>query len=260
MTDNIQNAYTTLADCYDALMQGADYPAWADRITDILASNNIYPGALVCELGCGTGSMTLELLRRGWDMTALDLSGDMLTAARRKLDSSGIDGASEVLLLQQDMRSFELYGSVAAVVCVLDGINYLTEVRDIRACFKWVKNYLDPGGVFVFDVNTPHKFKDVFGQSDMILEADGVYCGWQNTYDPETRLCEFDLTIFKRDGDGLWTRSEEKQYEKCWGMKSLTRNLELAGLCDIRFYSGYSDRPACGDDDRWVVTARRPNC
>jgi len=237
-------------------MQGADYSAWADFITEHLASYGINPGALMLELGCGTGSMTLELDRRGWDMTALDLSPDMLMAAREKIAEAG--RSDNILLLCQDMRSFELYGSVAAVVCVLDGINYLTETRDLRACFKTVMNYLDPGGVFIFDINTPYKFREIFGQREMILESDGVFCGWKNNFDAESRICEFDLTIFKREESGEWYRYGEKQYERCYGETAIKRNLERAGFADIKIFSGYTKNFFTDTDERWVVSAVKP--
>ncbi len=248
-------AYTALADCYDSLMVGADYAGMADFITSYLEGYGIKPPSLMLELGCGTGRMTLELANRGWDMTALDLSPDMLVAANRRMREAGRD---DVLLLCQNMRSFELYGTMAAIVCVLDGVNYLTETRDLRACFKLARNYLDPGGVFLFDVNTPYKFKNVFGQREMILEADGVFCGWKNNYDAESRLCEFDLTIFKQEEDGAWTRFGEKQYERCYGERALRKNLELCGFEDIKIFSGYSENIFTDTDERWLVSARKP--
>ena len=257
--DNTQS-YTALADCYDRLMKGADYSAWADRITEILGEYGIEPGALMREFGCGTGAMTVELSKRGWDMTALDLSPDMLMAAREKIAAAKEKDPSlgDILLLCQDMRSFELYGTMAAVVCVLDGINYLTETRDLRACFKTVMNYLDPGGVFIFDVNTPYKFKEIFGQREMILEDDGVFCGWKNNFDRENLICEFDLTIFKQEESGEWYRYGEKQYERCYGITSLTKNLERAGFKEIKIFSGYSKNIFSETDERWVVTAVKP--
>jgi len=255
--DNCQS-YTALADCYDRLMKGADYSGWADFITEYLKSYGIEPGALMLELGCGTGSMTVELARRGWDMTALDLSPDMLIAAREKIARPENADIGDILLLCQDMRSFELYGTMAAVVCVLDGINYLTETRDLRACFKTVMNYLDPGGVFIFDVNTPYKFKNIFGQREMILEDEGVFCGWKNNFDRESLICEFDLTIFKQEESGEWYRFSEKQYERCYGITSLTKNLERAGFEEIKFFSGYSKNIFSETDERWVISAVKP--
>ncbi len=246
--------YTALADCYDRLMTGADYAGWADRIGELLRRNGIADGSLLLELGCGTGSMTLELARRGWDMTALDLSPDMLMCARAKLAEAGYGDA---LLLCRDMRDFELYGSMAGAVCVLDGINYLTDPRGLRRCFRNVHAYLDCGGLFLFDVNTPYKFREVFARRDYLLEGEGVYCGWRNGYDPGTGLCEFSLSIFKEGRDGTWRRYDETQYERCYGRRALTSALESAGFADIAFYAGYTDSPASDTDERWVVTAKR---
>lgn len=251
------NAYSgALPPVYDALMQGADYPGKADYLTSFLKSHGVADGAIVLELGCGTGAMTVEMARRGWDMIALDNSYDMLEEARARMQREGL--TDRVLLLAQDMTAFELYGSVAAVICPLDGVNYLTDLRALRACFRCVHNYLDDDGFFCFDVNTPHKLKDVCGRHDFILTSDGVYCGWQNRYDEEQRLCAFDLSVFTDNGDGTWSRRNETHYEKSWGVRSLTQNLVRCGFEDVAFHSGYADAEALADDERWLITARRP--
>ena len=137
--------------------------------------------SMVLDLGCGTGRMTAELAARGYDMTGVDASAEMLAKAYERVSKTGQKG---VLLLEQDMCGFELYGTVGAVVSTLDCINYLTEDGDLEACFATVHNYLDPDGLFFFDVNTPYKFEHIYGDNSYIFDEETssglIYCGWQN--------------------------------------------------------------------------------
>ena len=245
------NAYQSLAAVYDRLNGEVPYAAFADFYEAAFKRAGISP-ELVLDLGCGTGSMTLELARRGYDMIGVDASADMLSAAYDKKAAAGLDG---VLLLCQDMRAFELYGTVGAVVSTLDCVNYLTEDGDLDKCFSLVHNYLDPGGLFLFDVNTPHKFKHVFGDNAYILEDDDCFCAWQNDYDEKTGLCRFDLSVFRAVEDGRYERADEEQVERCYGRAELTAALTRAGFADIAFY-GDLDFSAPGETtERWYVTA-----
>ena len=153
MSEN--NAYTGFAQVYDTFMDNVPYEEWADDLTELLKKNGA-SGGLVAELGCGTGRMTRALAARGYDMIGIDNSGDMLAIAMEQ-PSEGI------LYLEQDMREFELYGTVAAVVSVCDSLNYITEEEDLLEVFRLVNNYLDPGGVFIFDLNTVYKYREVLG-------------------------------------------------------------------------------------------------
>ncbi|MBO6164243.1 MAG: methyltransferase domain-containing protein, partial [Lachnospiraceae bacterium] len=143
-------AYTGFAEVYDRFMENVPYDDWEAWIASRLESEG-YAGQLVLELGCGTGIMTERLAARGYDMIGVDLSEDMLAEAMEKRSLSG----HNILYLQQDMREFELYGTVAAVVCICDSLNYITARRDLAQVFRLVNNYLDPGGLFLFDFNTP---------------------------------------------------------------------------------------------------------
>ena len=147
-------AYTDFAGVYDQLMDETPYGQWCENIAQVLGGYHIRDG-LVLELGCGTGSLTELLAARGYDMIGVDSSDEMLNIACEKRDRSGYD----ILYLNQDMRSFELYGTVRAVVSVCDSLNYLLEDADLTACFRLVNNYLDPGGIFVFDFNTRYKYE-----------------------------------------------------------------------------------------------------
>ena len=158
----VNNGYTFLPAYYDRLNREIDYGKWAGDIADILRSHGIGEDSLVLDLACGTGSLTVCLARLGYDMIGADLSAEMLGIARSK--------SPDVLWLNQDMRSFELYGTVKAVVCCLDSVNYLLKLKDLYDCFGLVHNYLEPDGLFIFDVNTGYKFEKIYAQNHYILD------------------------------------------------------------------------------------------
>lgn len=247
--------YEALAAVYDGMNDSVDYGALAEFAAAVFARAGRSP-ELVLDLGCGTGGLTFALAERGYDMIGVDCSAEMLAKAfERKLR----EGDPPVLFLCQDMRAFELYGTVGAVVSSLDCVNYLTEDGDIDRCFSLVHNYLDPGGIFLFDVNTPYKFEHVYGDNAYILEAeqDGrlAYCGWQNTYDPATRLCRFDLSVFTEEENGRYRRSDEEQTERAYSKEELTAALTRAGFERIAFYGDLHFAEPTPETERWYVAA-----
>lgn len=255
--------YDVIARVYDKLNAEIDYGAWADFVEGAFKRFLTEKPSLVLDLACGTGSMTTELATRGYDMIGVDGSEQMLSVAtERAYVNLGEEDEYRlpILYLLQDMRSFELYGTVGAVVCCLDSINYLTEDGDLEKCFSTVHNYLDPDGVFLFDVNTPHKFKNIYGDNAYILEdeveGEGVFCGWQNSFDPESRICEFSLTLFSEDEDGRYIREEETQRERMYDMEELKKALRSCGFEWLGAFGGYDFRDACDNDERWYIAAR----
>lgn len=244
------NSYSALASCYDRLNAHIDYEGWADGVRDLLSSLNVPDDALVLDLGCGTGNLTLPLARRGYDMIGVDLSPEMLDAARRK------KGADKVLWLCQDMRSFELYGTVAAVTSCLDSINYLTSKAGLDACFSLVHNYLDPDGIFLFDVNTPYKFETVYGDEHYVMEAEGVVCTWVNHYHRKSKLCDFELSIFVEEPDGRYRRYDELQRERCWSLKTLNSSLIKSGFEVLSVAEDLLGSPLTESSERAFFTCR----
>ena len=245
-------AYSALFRGYDKLNSETDYSRWADFIAEIFKK---YGDGVesVLDLGCGTGAMTFELRRRGFDMTAVDINPDMLSVAR---DTAARVGADDILWLCQDMRSFELYGTVSAAVCCLDGINHLENVSDLHKCFSLVHNYLDPNGLFVFDVNTPYKFKNFYGNNDYVLEDDGILCCWQNDFNEKTKTCDFYLSVFQKAEDGKWERTDAVQRERCYSEQTLKRALEKNGfkLCGI--FADFDFSAPKPDSERWYIAAK----
>lgn len=248
-------SYQALSRVYDRLNAEIDYAAWAEFASRVFGHYGISP-QLVLDLGCGTGSMTLALRRLGFDMIGVDNSPEMLALAYERMYKEGQSG---ILFLQQDMREFELYGTVGAVVSTLDCVNYLTGEGDLDRCFSLVHNYLDPDGVFLFDVNTPHKFSEVYGNNAYILEegeGGACYCGWQNDYDRETGLCHFYLSVFEEEADGRYRRTDEEQLERCYSKEELTAALTRAGFSDIAFFEDFSLNAPTEGAERWYIAAR----
>lgn len=249
--------YDALAAVYDKLNREIDYAAWAaffERCFDKFLPQR---PELVLDLACGTGRMTRALAERGYDMIGVDGSAAMLSEAYAL--GSG-EAEKPILYLCQDMRSFELYGTVGAVVCCLDSINYLLSEADLRQTFSLVHNYLDPDGIFLFDVNTPYKFTYVYGNNAYVLEDEeagrAVYCGWQNEYDPERGICDFYLTIFQEETEGQYVRSDEHQQERCYDRDTLRRLLEECGFEWLGVWSDFEDAAPTDTTERWYIAAR----
>lgn len=248
--------YRALARVYDRLNADLDYAAWADFIESCFGTYLAARPELVLDLACGTGTMTRMLAARGYDMIGVDGSADMLSEAY----SLG-NGEGKILYLCQDMREFELYGTVGAVVSCLDSINYLLSEDDLHKTFAGVHNYLDPDGLFLFDVNSPYKFAEVYGNNAYVLEDESpeggaIYCGWQNEYDPESGICDFWLSIFEEDGDGRYSRSDEHQRERCYTEHTLRRLLEEAGFEWLGMYGGFDGSAPTDVTERWYIAAR----
>lgn len=255
--------YDVIAKVYDKLNADIDYGAWADFIENLFERFLEKKPELVLDLACGTGSMTTELARRGYDMIGVDGSEQMLSiASERAYVNFGEEDEYRlpILYLLQDMRSFELYGTVGAVVSCLDSINYLTGEGDLEKCFLSVHNYLDPNGVFIFDVNTPYKFENIYADNAYILEEEfdgaSVYCGWQNFFDDKSGICDFYLTLFSENEDGSYTREEECQHERRYTMEEVKATLKKCGFEFLAAYSDYNFTAAEEKDKRWYIVAR----
>ena len=245
--------YSSLAGVYDALNTGCDYNALADYMAKEIKENEANKTELVLDLACGTGRLTLMLRDRGYDMTGVDLSEEMLSVAR---EVCYVKGINDVLWLCQNMTDFELYGTVDACVCSLDSINYLTKISDVKKCFSLVYNYLVPDGIFVFDINTPHRFKNVYGNNAYILEEKGSLCAWQNEYSEKNKLCRFYLSIFTENEDGTYERNDEVQTEKCYTRRQIENALIDTGFEILGVYGDFNHTPAKDGNEKWYFTVR----
>ncbi len=242
-------AYEAFAEVYEELMDNVPYDEWCQRILDILRAEGIRDG-LVAELGCGTGSMTRRLQDAGYDMIGIDSSPDMLEIARESEEEG-----SRILYLNQDMRSFELYGTVRAVTSVCDSINYVTDPEEVGEVLRLVNNYLDPEGILILDFHTPRYYSEVLGDASIAETREDMAMIWENE-ESEDGLHRLYLTIFREDADGRYERFEELHLQRGYTPEEMKALAKKAGLVDIRFYDGYTDRPAAAESDRIVMIAR----
>ena len=250
----MSDIYRVLAPHYDAWNAELDYPAWASAIEQILSREFRGRVESVLDLACGTGSMTLALAERGFDMIGVDRSCEMLSVARDRAAELGL--SDRILWLQQDMTDFELYGTVEAVVCCLDSINHLTKRDELYSCLRLVHNYLTPDGVFVFDLNSKSKFETLYGDASYVFEAPGVFCTWQNAYHPKSKLCHFDITLFEEGKDGRYVRYDERQTERMYPLKSIEKALDACGFSLIGAYGSPKCEPITEESERWYLVAR----
>lgn len=253
--------YESFAAVYDRLMDNVPYDEWADVLHGILLEHGIAAG-LVLDLGCGTGQMTRRLQAMGYDMIGADSSGDMLEIAqdaeerrreqadRREDGSTGGRPVSPVLYLCQDMRELELYGTVRAIVSVCDCLNYILQEDELLQVFRLVSNYLDPDGIFIFDMNTAYYYEQELGERTFADVREDCSMIWENDYDPDSRLNEYDLTLFVRRKGGLYEMSQETHCERAWSMETVLNLLGQAGLQVLFLRDGYSSRAASGESSR----------
>ena len=242
-------AYGEFARVYDLFMSDVDYESWEKYITGLLRDNGISEG-LVLELGCGTGSLTTLLSEAGYDMIGVDNSPQMLQEAMEK------KGKQDILYLLQDMREFELYGTVRAVASVCDSLNYIIEEEELLQVFRLVNNYLDPGGLFVFDLNTVYKYEVLLGEKTIAEDREEGSFIWENEYDSKTGLNVYELSLFLPREDGLYEKYEEEHLQRAYSLETIQRLLSVAGMEFLAAYDAFTRQPPRTDSERIYVLAR----
>lgn len=266
-------AYTDFASVYDIFMDDTPYEEWASYIMDLLEEYGVAKGDLpeaesarqkalavernvVVDLGCGTGTLTELLADKGCDMIGIDASQEMLNIALEKRERSG----KEILYLCQDMRELELYGTAGAVISVCDSLNYLLEEEEMLRVFRLVNNYLYPGGVFLFDFNTVYKYETVIGDSVIAENREDCSFIWENYYDAEGQINEYDLTIFARtenqDGEDIFRRFTETHYQRGYTLEEMRGMVEKAGMEFVRAEDADTRGEVREESERIYVIAR----
>lgn len=243
-------AYTGFAEVYDQFMNNVPYERWAEYLRGLFLEYGVRNG-LMLELGCGTGTMTEQMAEYEYDMIGVDSSEDMLAEAQEKRIESG----HEILYLQQDMREFELYGTVRAIVSVCDSMNYITDEADLLEVFRLVNNYLDPGGVFIFDLNTLFKYEQL-GESVIAENREESSFIWENWYDPADQVNEYDLTLFIRNDEGLYEKYEETHYQKAYALETVCQLIRQAGMKLEAIYDAFTFEKPRPDSERVYIVAR----
>lgn len=250
--------YDLIAPFYDRVNRSIDPVKFVDFYEQNFTKWMKNKPQLVLDLACGTGKITRELARRGYDMTGVDSSVEMLGRARDTAEKEGF--TDEILWLCQDMTEFELYGTVDAVVSSLDSINHLSGHGELERTFSLVHNYLYPDGLFLFDVNGKHKFETVYAENTYAMEEGKYFCVWENRYNPRSHLCDFYITVFERQKDGRYLRHEDVQRERMFPLATLAQMLKKTGFDLLGAYADFDFTRATDDDDRIFIVAacRKP--
>ena len=247
----MMDAYSAFALCYDSFMDNVPYDKWADFIEEFLKADKINDG-LVADLGCGTGQLTRLLSKKGYELIGIDSSEDMLQQAREAGDGENI------LYLCQDMREFELFGTVAAVVSVCDSLNYVTDEQELVRVFSLVNNYLDKGGIFIFDLNTPYKYEQELSDGCFAEQREDMAFIWENFYDEDSHINEYALTLFLEKENGDYERYNELHYERSYSLSEIKEALSRAGLEFLGAFADYTKEEYREDMpcSRMVIAAR----
>lgn len=232
--------FEAFAGVYDIFTEGVNYKTRADYILSLLKHNGTEKGTLL-DLACGTGSLTVEFCKKGFEVIAVDLSEDMLLLAREKLAEFG----DNVLILCQDMCELDLFGTVNATVCSLDSINHLDNLEDVKTAFEKVSLFMEPGGVFVFDVNTLYKHTSVLADNTFVYESEDAFLVWQNSLQKNGRSVDIMIDIFTENENGLYERESEDFTETAYSEEEITAALLQAGFTDIEVFDDLSfDKPS----------------
>lgn len=243
-------AYEALAASYDRLTNDVDYRATVDFYRDILAQEGLHPRTAV-DLACGTGTVSLLLAQQGLDVTGVDLSEEMLTMAQQKAE--GLENPPR--FVRQSLQELTLPRGVDLAVCALDSLDYITDPQDCAEAIRRVYRALNPGGIFIFDVNTPEKLRAMDGQV-FLDEDEDVYCVWRGEFDEQTNICSYGMDLFQRQGR-LWRRSFEEHREYAYSAEQLTGFLKAAGFTGIRVYGDRRMEPPQPGEQRIYLKARK---
>ena len=244
------DAYHALADSYDRLTNDVDYRATVDFYFDILNREGLHPKTAV-DLACGTGSVALLLAERGMAVTAVDLSPEMLTVAAQKAQEMN----DPPLFICQPLQELRLPRGVDLAVCALDSLDYVTDPADCAEAIRRVYKVLNPGGIFIFDVNTPEKLRAMDGQV-FLDEDEDVYCVWRGEFDEETNICSYGMDLFQRRGN-VWERTFEEHREYAYSAEQLVGYLKTAGFTHIRVYADRKFEDPAPGEQRIYIKARK---
>lgn len=246
-------AYTGFAEVYDLFMDNIPYEEWGEYLKGLLREYGVEEG-LVLDLGCGTGTMTEILAEAGYDMIGIDRSEEMLEEAMEKRIRSG----HEILYLCQDMREFELYGTVRAIISVCDSMNYVLREEELLGILtSAARNYLDYGGLFIFDLNTEYKYRELLGEQTIAENREEGSFIWENYYDEETGLNEYGLTLFIKEEGDLYRKYEEEHYQRAYSLDTIKELVERSGLRLLHIYDAFTHEPTSETSERVYVICQR---
>ncbi len=247
--------YSAFARYYDELTANINYEKRAEYFHEIIKKFNCTDNNILLDLACGTGSISFKMSELGYDVIGIDNSDEMLGTAIDKKFDNGLD----VQFLCQDMRNFEMFGTVGITLCVLDSINHLTSIEDVRKVFERTALFAEPEGLFIFDINTEYKHKNILADNTFTYETENVYCVWENTLDPESLEIRMNLEFFEREENGLYSRSSDGFSEKAYSQQDIEKILADTGFEMLAKYGGDTFESPKDDTQRIVYVARNKN-
>jgi SAM-dependent methyltransferase len=247
--------YSVFARYYDQLTANIDYKKRAAYFNDIIRKFRDAEGGILLDLACGTGSISEEMARLGFDVIGVDNSDEMLGIALDKKFDSGLN----IQYLCQDMRKLDMFGTIDITICALDSINHLNSLNDVRAVFENVAFFSEIGGLFIFDVNTLYKHRNILANNTFTYETDNVYCVWENTLVPDTDEVKMQLEFFELEENGLYSRSSDGFSEKAYSQQDIEKILADTGFEMLAKYGGDTFEPPKDDTQRIVYVARNKN-
>ncbi len=242
-------AYNDFASVYDRLMSDCDYSARADYLLGLFRRNSSEP-KLMLDLACGTGSLAIELIKRGVDVIGVDPSAEMLNIAQNKAAESKVD----LLCLCQSGAELDLFGTVDSAVCTMDSVNHITDFDELKSTFAKVSLFLEPDGLFIFDVNTAYKHEKVLADNTFVIEDDEVYCVWQNmTQMPYTTV----VLDFFLEQNGVYERFHEEFEERAYPVDEIKSALNSAGLEIVEILGDMSLDSPDENCERMIIVTRK---
>jgi len=246
------SGYSFFSSVYDTLTENVNYAARADYIADLLADNGI-KGGILLDLACGTGTLSVEMSKKGFEVIGVDASADMLSVAM----NNAYEAERNILFLCQPMQQLDLYGTINAAICTLDSINHLTDEADVQATFDKVSLFTEPGGIFIFDVNTVFKHREILADNTFVYDMDDVYCVWQNSFDSATDTVQIDLDIFEQVDDGVYERMQESFCERAYPLPLITEMLDKSGFETVAVYDELTREEPKENSERLFIVARK---
>ena len=245
------SGYQDFSVFYDRLMADVDYEQRADYLLSLFERHGGTRPRTLLDLACGSGSLCAALVRRGVDPIGVDASEAMLAQAAAKLSAD-----PPVLLLRQEMQVLDLYGTVDGAVCILDSLNHLCRTADLEQVFRRTRLFVEPGGLLIFDVNTPYKHREVLADRSFVIEEEGLVCLWRNRYLSRTGEVAMQLDFFCEQADGRYERQWDTVRERAYSERTLRRLLQKAGWETLAVYEDLTTEPPAVDCERAVFVAR----
>ncbi len=242
--------YGRFAQYYDEMMHDVDRESWVAYLDGFLKEAGAHD---VMDCACGTGAMTIALHKKGYHVIGNDASPDMLMEARNNAFKAG---SKEIIFICEDMRKLKLHKQIDALISVCDGVNYLTTLEDADSFFRHAYDCLKPNGILLFDISSNYKIRSILGNNTFTEETDSYAYIWKNAYDPQSKLCEMDLTCFVKDGEH-YDRFSETHIQRAHSVAELTNLLEAAGFVDICALHAFTREPAHGNSERIQFVARK---